>query len=180
MPARLDRTGERFGRLVVVSPAASKASGTRWLCRCDCGAEIAVFTNALRNGHTRSCGCLRKESSGKARFRHGAATVRPFTPTYRSWASMRKRVHGRTFEHYESYVRHGIKVCSRWDSFVNFLADMGERPDGHTLDRIDVSKDYEPNNCRWATHKVQANNRRLRRSEADVIAARVQYESRIQ
>ncbi len=177
----VDLVGQRFGRLVVTSLShRDKHHMYHWTCRCDCGADTIVNRSSLRSGCTKSCGCLKKESAGKARHRHGAATVKPFTPAYRSWASMRKRVHGRTFEHHESYVRHGIKVCPRWDSFVHFLADMGERPEGYTLDRIDVTRDYEPSNCRWADHKTQANNRRLRRSEVDVIAARVAYESRIQ
>jgi hypothetical protein len=152
--------GERIGRLAVVEQAPKVRRGRDWLCRCDCGTEIIV-TNENLGRCTFSCGCLQKERfeeqrhSGDATRTHGMYG----TPTYNSWTAMRARCYRRGCNGYKNYGGRGITVCERWrSSFENFLADMGERPDGMTLDRINVEGNYEPGNCRWATKSEQRKN----------------------
>ncbi|MDE1476488.1 hypothetical protein KKJ06_21460 [Xenorhabdus bovienii] len=106
-------------------------------------------------GNTRSCGCLKS--------RHGHAKQRNHTPEYISWERAKRRCLDKNDVYYHLYGGRGITFCEHWLIFENFLKDMGERPDGHTLDRIDNSRGYEPNNCRWATVKEQSRNRRTNR-----------------
>ena len=151
MTQRIDISGQRFGLLTAIS----HVKGIRWQCSCDCGNTAVVASLDLRNGHTQSCGCLRVTETSKRMKKHGMTK----TPTHRSWISMRRRCNEPTHDQYKYYGGAGIKVCERWqDSFENFLADMGERPEGMTLDRKDPKGDYEPSNCRWATQKEQMNN----------------------
>lgn len=152
--------GERFGRLVGVADA--RLSGRAALvCRCDCGTERTFRTSHLRSGLTRSCGCLKRETSevnGRRNKRHGAASAR--TPTYSSWKAMRTRCLDENADAFARYGGQGIRICDRWSLFENFLADMGERPGGTSLDRINGNGHYEPSNCRWATNRTQTRNRK--------------------
>jgi hypothetical protein len=157
----IDLAGQEIGRLRVLARAGSDEGGRAlWRCICECGRETVVRGKDLRSGNTRSCGCLALERTaemGAATRRHGETG----TATYRSWVAMRRRCHDPGDKDYPSYGGRGVTVCERWGAFENFLADMGERPPGATLDRF-PRKDgnYEPGNCRWASARDQANNRR--------------------
>lgn len=148
----IEMVGKRFGRLTVVSQAPILSwKNRRWHCVCDCGNRIAVAGGDLRNGRSQSCGCLRQERITT----HGMSR----TPIYKAWAGMLSRCNnpGSTYYHY--YGGRGITVCERWQTFENFHADMGDRPKGLSLDRIDNDKGYSPENCRWATSRQQCQNR---------------------
>ena len=160
----IDITGQKFGRLEVVRfSGKTKHRHSIWLCNCDCGNTLTVEKPALVSGKTRSCGCLHDEQSA-ANGRAGATHNMSKTPTYRTWSALIQRCTNAGNDSFASYGGRGIKVCDRWlESFENFLADMGEKPEGMSLDRINVDGSYTPKNCRWATAEEQANNRRNNR-----------------
>lgn len=143
--------GRRFGALTIIGYVDKVENGVRFRVECDCGTTKTVYLKNLSK--TKSCGC--------ARFQHGhcPADSRP-SPTYESWRGMFDRCTNLNATGYQHYGGRGIKICDRWRSFINFLADMGERPEGLSIDRINNEGDYEPKNCKWSTPKEQANNTR--------------------
>jgi hypothetical protein len=158
--------GQRFGRLRIVRETArtvhpSGQTHRTFIVFCECGQRLAVPLGSLRSGNTVSCGCYSREvtSALKPGTRHGMSRTR----THKSWMSMHERVSGKYKKDTSNYQSRGITVCERWSVFENFLADMGERPKGKTLDRIDNDGNYEPGNCRWADNVTQGVNRRTTR-----------------
>ncbi len=173
--------GKRFSRLVVIKQAANgNHNHLRWLVRCDCGVEKIVIGKHLRLGKIRSCGCYRKEKSslnGKKAKTHGHSINYKQTKTYQSWVSMKSRCLDKRNKNYKRYKDKKIKICDRWkNSFENFLKDMGERPEGTTLDRVDNDGNYEKSNCKWVDRKTQARNRSTTKlTMNDVIKIRASY-----
>lgn len=171
-----DLTGQTYGRLSVLKYSESKSlRGSRgkkkfWLCRCECGATVEKPTKDLRAGKVKSCGCLAlDERASRSRHGHSVATAIGPSRTYKTWQSMKHRCASPNNVNWLLYGGRGITVCERWQSFEGFLEDMGERPHGMSIDRIDSNKGYEKSNCRWASADVQVQNTTRTKLTVDLV-----------
>lgn len=162
--------GQRFNRLVVVrmNHVHVTSGGKKkpmMMCRCDCGNDCVAGLYDMRNGRTKSCGCLSLELAAQLNRRHGAASAGCHTPEYKTWRNMLTRGRNPNISHADRYVLRGITVCNEWlpgddgKGFERFVTHVGPKPSPHhSLDRIDNDKGYEPGNVRWATPSEQLNN----------------------
>lgn len=157
MKAKRDLSGLRFGRLIALEYVGNCG---RWRCICDCGRTTNPKGFNLYRGITKSCGCLLADIASKKNLTHGHSVDGRPSRTYTSWLGMIARCRDPRHCRFQRYGGRGISICERWNSFANFLADMGERPSNkHSLDRINNDGNYEPGNCRWATASQQSRNR---------------------
>jgi hypothetical protein len=158
MPAYIDISNQKFGRLTVLRDTGKRKKGSVvWVCKCDCGQEITAKAIDLRQGEVKSCGCLRRTNPNARR--HGMSWGTSRTREYITWILMRDRCSNPKNKRFQHYGGRGIGVCERWELFENFLTDMGPRPDGYSIERIDNDLGYEPKNCTWIPKADQAKNR---------------------
>lgn len=161
MPKRLNLAGRQFGRLRVLSFSHIEKRTARWLCLCSCGKETTLCGSYLIRGITRSCGCLVRETTKRISTKHGHAPRAKPSPEYICWAAMIRRCFNPNNKSFKDYGARGITVCKQWRGhFEAFLADMGAKPPGTSIHRIENDGNYEPDNCIWATRETHESNKR--------------------
>jgi hypothetical protein len=168
MPAILDLEGKVFGNgQITVLRILRNRSGhgkVRWICVCRCGKRFSVIGSALVSGNTKSCGCTKSTRISESKTLHGHNRSNKLrSSTYGSWCAMKQRCSNNKNKRWKNYGASKVSVCKRWMKFENFLADMGERPEGKTLGRFKDKGNYEPGNVRWCTSKEQGADRRGRK-----------------
>jgi hypothetical protein len=155
---RNNLAGQTFGKLTVTSFADKDKNGnSRWNCLCSCGEVKVIWASALTRGLTQSCGCHRKEATRTRRTTHGKSGAKD--ATYSVWASMLKRCNNPNSASFSRYGGRGIRVCERWADFAAFLSDMGPKPVGYSIERVDNDLGYAPDNCVWVPRAAQARNK---------------------
>ena len=156
MPPFKSMIGIRYNRLVAISKVGRGSGGIVYNFQCDCGNQKQLEGRLVRSGKSGSCGCLRSEYMASKNAKHGYAG----TPTYETWQAMKNRCCNKNQPVYKNYGARGITICDKWQTFEGFLEDMGERPDGLTIERVDNNKGYSKDNCIWATIEQQNRNTR--------------------
>ena len=159
MTRPIDLTGKRFGRLVAIKPVGNDKHGSKqWLCECDCGNTAIVVSSSLTKGNTRSCGCIASEKIAARNYRHGLRRTR----LYHIHQGMKQRCGNPSHSSYKDYGAKGVKVCDEWKNFEKFYAwaMANGYTESMTIDRIDNSHGYSPDNCRWVSAFDQASNKK--------------------
>lgn len=165
--------GERFNRLVVIEKVEKKYG--KWIVKvkCDCGSIKKVYLYDIQRGKVKSCGCLNQELRIKRATSHGMKG----TKIYTTWKNIRNRCHNKNNPQYHNYGGRGIKICERWNNFQNFYDDMGDIPEGKSIDRIDNDGDYSPDNCKWSTYQEQAENKgKYRNSKTGITGVTITHQ----
>lgn len=159
MPIKMNLNGQRFGKLVVIGESKKRANGSvHWWCQCDCGNLTCVSGSQLKLKRKKSCGCLQKEITLARQITHNQSKSR----TFRIWDNMLTRCNNPNSDRYHDYGGRGIKVCKKWHIFQNFYNDMGDCPEGHSIERVDNDGPYSPSNCKWIPLCQQVWNTRAR------------------
>lgn len=154
-----DMVGKKFGKWLVLHQKGKMHNSYSYYCRCECGFEKEVHGPHLRRGKTTQCASCSNREKAISNITHGKST----SSTYKIWNQMHQRCKNPKVTHYHRYGGRGISVCEKWNDFRNFLRDMGERPEGMDLDRINNDGNYEPGNCRWISHKENCQNQSRKR-----------------
>lgn len=156
MSKKVELTGKKFGKIITLKDSGKRniCGNVIWKCKCECGNIKEIDSHSLLNGNTKSCGC-------STNLKHGHTSNKgKNSKTYYCWASMKSRCLNKNHVRYKNYGGRGISICKEWLLFENFLSDMGEKPDGLSIDRINNNGNYKSSNCKWSTPKEQANNKR--------------------
>jgi hypothetical protein len=156
-PQELPPVGVSLNRWTTLATAQLVDNTWKILCKCICGTIRSINVGNFKSGRSKSCGCLTIEKTKESLTSHGLADKHPM---YQTWLGMRARCNNKKHVSYRNYGGRGITVCERWNKFENFYADMGDRPEGLSLDRVDNSRGYSPENCKWSTASEQRSNSR--------------------